>query len=1262
MDELAELIGANATVAKAIAAAYELGLGGVPTQAGFTFLINNAVATNFGSNNPSIVFNDENVYINVINALVQGNADAAASFAAMTAGASSLTDKIAAFYNQLVPASAQSAEGLAYLTRPEALDFYMQVAAERGVAGPDGAAIVALASMVNVFVRTDLSGIGDTVNDFYSAVLDGSAVLPADGNVFTPLETADGTNYDGDDGVFGQVTLTEGTDIVSGTIFDAPRGFTPGGTDQVNTLNTDDVLTGTSDDDVLNVTYVANADIGDNDIQPTLNDIETVNVNVQVPFDAYLDLQDATGVETIALTGIDDAYFGVYNIQDAKGKGDAGINLSVTNSNDEYSAAGFNFVDKALAGAMDIANVTVSNVTLNYLAVTGSGSEGFETINLESSGASNIVRQIEAEDLQTANITGDQELTLGSKDDTIRSSGQVEGFRYGAGFSDVAGSLSVIDASGLDAALDIAVGGEAVASKDGTSGTPVDISITGTKFDDTIRLLSGIDGKGDTVAGGEGDDTVQVFASVTKGTLTGLEHLDIRGGQDLGTVADTIKVDTSLFDGLKDITIRNEGQDFVGVNWISSPEALTTNLTNLTADLAKAITIQHSTTGSNGLLQNTIVAQLKTDTAADTVALTIVDQSDGEDRGINIDPRFNIQLQTAGVENITINDNDSESNTVRLGAGAIATDTKGGGLTDITGTLTLTGGVAGTFMNFDTQQSSGFGPAFAGTYDLDVSGQALDPSAQSPFKAAGGVGSTANVLDSNGNPMDWFSGAKFDGSTYLGDIVLRVDTLRNADGAAQPGGGQTLLFGSGNDTVIFDLRNDLTAGLTISDTVKAGDGNDTILFDGENARLVLGSSEWTNVSGFENIRLVGNGVAAADLNLNGDATEYGENSQNILLTNDMIDRNGVDIAGGRSINIINDNDLTDGVGTTGTGLGFANMGVTIDARGLDASHSFSFNGAEGGPIVTDRFIMADANINGLAVIDGGMVLGGGNAASNKASADILEVRDSAVVTIGDLANVSNVGHIWFTNDTAAVQTSVLQLDDATVDRLVNTSQAAGAATGVETLTIRAIDNPILPAATTQLNLDASQVTSAFLALNVTGGGGTDTITTGAGDDIINGGGDRDIINGGGGNDIITGSLGFDLLTGGAGADIFDFNPGTPLGIEAPASGTIAAALALTTTALANATTAFEVITDFMANVDKIDLRGFNLDSFGTGAAVANGGAIGVDILAVQVGANTVLQIDANESGVYFDNTGTDMLIVLTGVTATDLDINDFILV
>lgn len=193
---LATLFSANPNVAKGLAAVYQTLLGGVPNEGGFSTLITTAVSTNFGAG-PGPVFNAENIFINLANNLVQGNTAANTAFAGLASG-TTLAQKVGSLYGNLVPASQQTAEGLAFITRPESISFYQSVAAERGVAGNDGAAIVAMASLLNI-VTTQNIGVGNAVNDLFGAVTGNSAALPAAGDVFTPIETADGTAFDGDD-------------------------------------------------------------------------------------------------------------------------------------------------------------------------------------------------------------------------------------------------------------------------------------------------------------------------------------------------------------------------------------------------------------------------------------------------------------------------------------------------------------------------------------------------------------------------------------------------------------------------------------------------------------------------------------------------------------------------------------------------------------------------------------------------------------------------------------------------------------------------------------------------------------------------------------------------------------------------------------------------------------------------------------------------------------------------------------------------------
>tara|TARA_R110002020_G_scaffold6361_15_gene26910 strand:+ start:1552 stop:3210 length:1659 start_codon:yes stop_codon:yes gene_type:complete len=191
-----DAINNNRDTASGLASAYEMLLGGVPNQEGFKFLISSAVSTNFGAG-PGVVFNQENIFINLVNNLVQGNADAKARFDVLATG-TTLQEKVASLYSAIIPAAMQSDEGLSFITRAEGLQFYQDVAAERGVAGTDGAAIVSLASLLKIAVTGDF-GIGNAVNDLIKAVAAGNAAIPTSGTTLTPLETADGTAFDGDD-------------------------------------------------------------------------------------------------------------------------------------------------------------------------------------------------------------------------------------------------------------------------------------------------------------------------------------------------------------------------------------------------------------------------------------------------------------------------------------------------------------------------------------------------------------------------------------------------------------------------------------------------------------------------------------------------------------------------------------------------------------------------------------------------------------------------------------------------------------------------------------------------------------------------------------------------------------------------------------------------------------------------------------------------------------------------------------------------------
>ena len=1035
---------------------YQFFTSNLPTEAGFAFLVNSATNPN-DLNDPYFAqFNQENRFINFSLNLALGTPANQAAFATVFGGATTLQQAVALAYETVIGRANAEARGIdvnaaiEFLTNTANVAFYRNIAITRGaIPASDTVRLdlaikaIAIAELLNAAVLEDVGNYAASLDQFYRSLIDATPGSPGFGGdlleTFPPSAT---------------VALTAFADTVVGNVFNAPRAFTPGGNDQVNTLNDDDVLTGIGANPTLNFTFVNDSDTGDTSIAPTLNNIQTINIDVRSNASLDLDLQDNSGVKAVNILGIDSGNVRVDNINAA-----AGFAGSIRNSNAPTSVVDFAFDADAVSGSADTASLTLSNVQVAQVFFQETGgvgvNEGVETLGLVSTGATNKVGELFLEDAKTITVTGDKNLVLGTTGMIKNASGNDEAVFYGGGLRNVAGSLTKVDASAFTGAVDIAFGAEVTANLDGTSGVPVDFAFTGGSGNDTVRLLGGIDSTKDVFDGGAGKNTFQVFASVGLGSVTKFQVLDVRGqasgsdaigGDGPGTnegADQSIVVDTGIFSSeLATILVRNEGRNGPA----PYDHNLTVALNNLSATAASDISVLHGTSGNNGVTDLIVNTTFKTPTAADTLKVSITE-------GVNLDPRFNFTLNAASAETVILNDVDSESNSVRVSPTGV---TK----------LVVTGGQTGNFLDLDTGTAAVDQLGVVGTgwlYRRDLTGGASD---------GGGI------QDVGANATQRFAG-DVDASTFIGNLTVRVDAVT----------GKSYVMGSGADTLIFDTLNDPRAGLTISDSADGGAGNDVLAIDGDGTIVTLGASEWTNVKNFETIRLVGNGATPGSIA----AGDYGDNSYNLRLTNDLIAANGSAVAGGRSIAIVNDsgNLLAD------------ERGVTIDARSLNAQSSFSYDGEENvgagnNGATDDRFIMSDANINGLAKIDGGAKFN--NGAGN---GDVLEVRNSSIVTIGDLAGIQNVSTIQFTNDTAILQASVLELNDAVVEAMVNAPHTAKAGE-VETLVIRAIDNPILATAETEINVDGKAITNAFLRLDVIGGGGNDTIVGGAGDDRIQG--------------------------------------------------------------------------------------------------------------------------------------------------------------
>lgn len=929
---------------------------------------------------------------------------------------------------------------------------------------------------------------------------------------------------DAGDAIFGSssqiVTLTNGTDVRTGNVFNANQVYTPGGDDRINSLQDEDNLTGTGTNPTLNATLGNANDNGGIIITPKLNGIQTVNLAFTGTGGAAgavvaLDMQDATGLNAVNISRVSQAtnLARVENIQQAV------TSMSIANTNaNTAGVVEFSFGSGALAGATPAATLTLSNVQVGLVNIGGNtsgvggagvGGVGYEDLTIASSGSANAVGVLNVpQDTGTAGkitINGNQNLRLGTTTAVVNAVGTTESVTYGGGIAQANGRLATVDASALTGNLTLNMGaGFFTTGKADTSGTVQNVAVTGGAGSDTF-ILSDVIQAGDSLTGGGGNDTLIVanggVINNLSSIVSSIEAVQLRVDAGPFGAAGASTVDFSKLSDATSVLVHNETSNGAGAP--SASGVVTYNLNNLTASLAGAVNVSHSNTGSNGITQNVINANLANAAgAADLVVLNI-------NEGLNTNPRFNGTLATqvtnngvtfsGAVESITLNNLDSESNTIALASVA-----------QHTGTLTLSSGAnaaaAGTFMNLDTTVAGGNG----GLYGYDVTG-------------AAGVGS----LDfTNGRIQELsavvgqvkVAAATVNAAAEAGNVVVRVSS-----NAASAVGAQTITMGSGNDTVIFDNTPavaDTRAGLTISDTVAGGAGTDTLVIDGNVAasQIALGASEWTNVSGFEAIRLVNAGAGSTySLTLTDALIAANNNAGTLAFVNDHDGQNDTGLTTAQAAAVVGGNDV----------WAVPESNVTIDASAISATSKFSYNGEEGLSRTADRLIFSDVNMNGNAVVDGGAIdnitdnrgiaattpanFPGNGVNANLGNADVIEVRNSAVVSQGDLANIRNIGTLSFTNSTAVTQVSTLQLNDAIVDNLVDSYQtsvsraAAATATAgganVEVLQINGVDNTNVGGATVGLNIEAGTLTDRS-DLSVTLGRGANVVATGAGQDRV----------------------------------------------------------------------------------------------------------------------------------------------------------------
>jgi hypothetical protein len=466
--------------------------------------------------------------------------------------------------------------------------------------------------------------------------------------------------------------------------------------------------------------------------------------------------------------------------------------------------------------------------------------------------------------------------------------------------------------------------------------------------------------------------------------------------------------------------------------------------------------------------------------------VTWADQLDGEARGINQDARFNFTLGAAQAENVTLNDNDSESNSVHLSQHSSGQPVAG----RVDTTLTINGGAVGQFISTDSFGAAGNRAAGANAgYGHNTNSTLAGGDSTTVLAAAVGFGGvvgadrdtdvarvfygTAGAAGDNANRLIFET---IDASTYAGNVELRLGDVTRADGVRSQG----ITTAAGNDTFIFDAIGVSNAGFTSGDTIAAGAGTDTLVIDGNTAtipgtpRINHQASEWDNLTGIDVLRFGNNaGVANSGNTVSGGGAYYAR------IDNDFIAQTD---AGNRLTIINNDGDLSRNTESD----------LELDLRGLSQNMWVTFvgadaNGAAVGVISSNRLVLDDTSANQNMVLNGGDT--DISALAQSGNNNTYEVRNTANVSISDLSQTSNFGTINFTNDQATAQTLTLTLNNTVVSNLVDSSWTATQASA-ERLNIVANDG----AAASVLNVDARQVTG-FHALNVTGSAtGNDVLT------------------------------------------------------------------------------------------------------------------------------------------------------------------------
>jgi len=558
-------------------------------------------------------------------------------------------------------------------------------------------------------------------------------------------------------GATGGTTLTSGVDKLTGSTFNAYLDLRQG--QNLETLNSGDVLTGTAKDDVLNAELSGYA----HTVAPaSLKSIETVNLTI-TPLSSVGIGTNAAGQVTVNMAGADAVKFVSVTANNLGGSvvlNNLQTSLDTLSLSQNANNVTVTSTAASLSSANDTLKLKLDQVTGGIVTVSpNTGSNGYEKIAITSTGLVNNT-------LGTLTAAGQTQLT-------------VEGDRALTITNALANTATKVDASAFKANLSVFVGNGVV-------------DVKGGEGNDTIRFNAGEFTDTDKVDGGAGTDAIRaayadlIAITTADANVKSIETLIV----DTAGTANTLRADL-IGDAVKTVVFANGGNAADTVRFASGTDLAVTYVNQLGllgagAQNFGALTVEANGTASTDKLTLTLNGDdLTTANQVETNAYTV--------------GALNLDSNSRSFEQLAIVSNNS-GGTHSIGAITLAA-TPG-----ITNEITISGNSNLTFTGLVTADK------------IDASGltnnAGLTMSNAAATNAVGGI----YIQGSAGN--DQLVGSAVGDTIRSGAGNDTVIGGGGADGIILEGGnnrvvfGETIASGSQLTTAFYDVVTGFVVGAT----------------------------------------------------------------------------------------------------------------------------------------------------------------------------------------------------------------------------------------------------------------------------------------------------------------------------------------------------------------------------------------------------------------------------------------------------------------